>query len=248
MQTLFLVASMVLAVGTPEGDDMKRRALSCLEVLEGRSQEPFVRELSHMAARCGPVFTRPSCGARFREFHASTARRSTLRSLYAACREEYCDKPGSSACPGEASEDPRVLLEQWGRLSLSILEREVGGSTARRIHDRLHHPEWTGAEEPGHAPAVVRMSGKEGSFRLELFLDGKRAGSWKLSEPPTPSEYTALLAILDEKRPGDFSLHIKATREVVFGHLKLLMASLATQGFHSFDFTVEKDAPSVPAK
>lgn len=244
MQTMLLVAWMVLGVGTPEGNDMQPRASSCLQVLEDKKPDA----MTQLAERCGPLFTRPACAARFREFW-STVRRSPLRSLYVACREAYCSEPDFGTCPGAASEDPRILIDQWRSLFPLIIEREVGGDLARRINERLlEPPRWPGARGQERAPPVVRMLGGEGRHRIELFLEGKRVGAWKLSETPTPSEYTALLALLNKERPGDFHVQVRAKKDVIFEHLKLLFASLAAQGIHSLDMTVEKDAPPRTAR
>jgi hypothetical protein len=250
MHTMLLVVWMAVSTGTPEERNAQQRATDCLEVVENKSQGSLSQSLKAVATRCGQVITRPACAEQFRAFYGSTGRRSTLRSLYAACRGAYCEELGPEKCPKEASDDPRVLHVQWQDLSLALLEREVGESTAWRLHKGLRNGQWRGESGQRPAPTVVSLSGKEPVFRLELLLDGKSAGSWKLSDPPTPSEYVALLKLVDKKRPGEFSIHVKVTKSVIFGHLKLLMMALTAQGFHALhvDIRTENDAPPTPAR
>jgi hypothetical protein len=250
MHTMLLVVWMAVSTGTPEERNAQQRATACLEVVEGKSQGSLAQSLKDVATRCGQVITRPACAEQFRAFYGGTGRRSTLRSLYAACRRVYCEELGPSKCPKEASDDLRVVHVQWQDLSLAILEQEVGESTAWRLHKALRNNPWHGKSGQESVPIVVRLSGKEPVFRLELLVEGKSAGSWKLSDPPTPSEYVAFLRLLDKKLPEEFSIQLKVTKSVIFGHLRLLMMALSAHGFHALhlDIRTENDAPPVPAR
>jgi hypothetical protein len=140
------------------------------------------------------------------------------------------------------------LGDQWSSLSALILEKEVGSRFKSKIHDRLLTPDWPDESPRGQAPAAVRLSGAKGRFRLELLLEGKVAGSWMLGDTPVPAEFAAALELLDKTRPGDFDIQVRATKQVLFSHLKFLMASLGTRGFRTFSVVVENDASREPAR